>query len=128
MIKSTLNQDGTARLSLGTEEVVLTARELDQQIAELAIVRARMLDAVPTEAPYIDNVVRQPVYAIRTDRATSASLMSFRHPGYGWLHFELAAKDALVMRRMWSEIVSKLDLDPVIGAYEGPDRRKQKPH
>jgi hypothetical protein len=128
MIKSTLNQDGTVQLSLGTAELVLTAKELDQQIAELAIARAGMLDAVPNESPYIDNVVRQPVYAIRTDRSTSASLLSFRHPGYGWVHFELAAKDALVMRRMWSEIVSKLDLDPVIGTYEGPDRRKQKPH
>jgi hypothetical protein len=128
MIKSSLNQDGTARLVIGTEEVVLTPRELERQIAELASIRAQMLDAVPPEASYIENVVRQPIYTLRTDRETCASLMSFRHPGYGWIHFELAAKDALVMRRMWSEIVSKLDLEPAVGSYEGPERRNPKPH
>ncbi|MDB5821678.1 MAG: hypothetical protein JWR21_382 [Herminiimonas sp.] len=128
MIKSTLNQDGTARLSIGTEEVVLTPRELERQIAELASIRARMLDSVPSEAPYIENVVQQPIYALRTDRVTCASLLSLRHPGFGWIHFELAAKDALVMRRMWTEIVSKLDLEPAVGSYDGPERRTSKPH
>lgn len=128
MIDTRLNRDGSATLRLGNEEVTLSAAELSRQIDALATLRAQMLDTVPTEIPAIVEVVPRPAYAIRTDRVTRDSLLSLRHPGLGWLHFELGPEDALTMRRMWTDIVMKLGLDPVPGVYDGPERRGQKPH
>lgn len=128
MLTSRLNEDGTVELSVGGESVSLTARELDQQIERLARIRSQMKEQVPVEPPLVESVVFNPAYAIRTDNMTKASLLRVRHGGFGWLNFELPPQEALNMRRAWIDIVYKLGLDTVSGAYEGPERRLNKLH
>lgn len=128
MLTSRLNEDGTVELSVGGESVSLTARELDQQIERLARIRSQMKEPVPVEPPLVESVVFNPAYAIRTDNMTKASLLRLRHGGFGWLNFELPPQEALNMRRAWIDIVYKLGLDTVSGAYEGPERRLNKLH
>ena len=124
MLKSTLNPDGTAALSIGDDEIVLTAQELEEQIARLAKLRARMPDSVPMEAPPIRAVTVNPAYAVRTDNVTRTSLLRIRDNGYGWLNFELPPQEALHMKRMWADIVRGLGLVPHEHFYYGPERRR----
>jgi len=127
MLKSNMNPDGTVTLSLGNESKSFTAQELDEQIERLARIRSQMEEKVPNDPPLIESVVFNPSYSIRTDHMTRASLLRIRHGGFGWLNFELPPQEALNMRRMWTDIVNKLGLDPSVGIYEGPERRS-KPH
>jgi hypothetical protein len=128
MLKAKLNPEGTVELSIGTESMSFTAQELEEQIERLGRIRAQMPEKVPNEPPLIETVVFNPIYSVRTDNMTKASLLSVRHGGLGWLNFELPPLEALNMRKMWTDIVSKLGLDPTSGLYEGPERRSSKPH
>jgi hypothetical protein len=128
MLKSKLNPDDTITLSMGNESMSFTAQELDEQIESLARVRAQMNEKVPDQPSLIEDVVINPSYLIRTDNITKASLLSIRHGGLGWLNFELPPQEALSMRRMWTEIVSKLGLDPSQTFYDGPERRSTTLH
>lgn len=128
MLKSKLNADGTVELSIGTESVSLNASEMDEQIERLARVRSQMAEQVPEQPPLIQSVVFNPIYAIRTDNMTKASLLRVRHGGFGWLNFEMPPQEALNMKKAWTDIVYKLALDAAPGGYEGPERRTTKPH
>lgn len=127
MLNTKLNNDGTVSLTLGEESVSLNAAELDRQIELLARARAQMSEKFPEEPPRIESVIVNPLYTVRTDNVTKASLLRIRHAGYGWLNFELPSQEALNMKKMWKAIVDKLDLDPYADIYQGPERRS-KPH
>lgn len=128
MLKPTLNDDGTVDLSIGNESLSFTARELDEQIARLARIRAQMAEKIPEKPPVVETVIFNPQYFIRTDNMTKAALLSVRHGGFGWLNFELPPQEVLNMRRTWADIVDKLGLDPSSSLYDGPERRSSKPH
>ncbi|HJW55060.1 MAG TPA: hypothetical protein VJ577_07300 [Burkholderiaceae bacterium] len=128
MLKPKLNPDGTVELCMGNESMTFTSAELDEQIERLGRIRAQMTGKVPEEPPLVESVVFHPQYRIRTDNMTKASLLRLRHGGFGWLNFELPPQDALNMKRIWTDVVDKLGLDPLSGPYIGPERRSSKPH
>jgi hypothetical protein len=128
MLKSTLHPDGTIMIAIGDESISLTAQELEKQMAHLAQLRASMTDKVPVEPPPIGPVMVDPRYAVRTDSLTKTCLLRMRHDGYGWLDFELPPQEALHMKKMWNDIVHSLGLDPPEAFYDGPERRKSRPH
>jgi hypothetical protein len=128
MLKSTINPDGTATLAIGNESTTLTAQELEEQIALLAKLRSQMTEKVDVNPPPVQRVTVNPSYAVRTDKLSKASLLRIRHGGYGWLNFELPPGEVLHMKRMWNDIVHSLGLDPPEDYYEGPERRRSRPH
>lgn len=128
MIKSVLNPDGTVALSIGEASLSFTAQELEQQIERLGRIRSQMPEQVPAEPPLIETVIFNPAYNVRTDNMTKASLLSLRHGGFGWLHFEISPQETLNMKRTWTDIVRKLGLEMRTDPYEGPERRLTKPH
>lgn len=128
MLKSKINPDGTATIAIGDAVLTLTALELEEQIAALAKLRSQMADKVEINPPPVQRVTVNPSYAVRTDKLSKASLLRIRHGGYGWLNFELPPGEVLHMKRMWSDIVHSLGLDPPEDYYDGPERRKSRPH
>lgn len=128
MIKSALNADGTVALSIGNESLSFTAQELEEQIERLGRIRSQMKEQVPSDPPLIETVIFNPAYSVRTDNMTKASLLSLRHGGFGWLHFEISPQETLNMKRTWIDIVRKLGLEMSSDMYEGPERRLSKPH
>lgn len=103
----------------------LDAPTLDTLLRLLCDTRAGLDPPVPRDVPRIDDVSLHPAWRVRIDRHTRSALLSLRHLGFGWLHFELAMDDIGEMRRVWSEVARELGLD-TSGGYNGPERRK--PH
>ncbi len=111
MLSFTLNPDSTLTLSLNNESIHLTSEELDQRISELSAIRAQMQPGIPEEPPSIQEAVVNPLYAIRVDRVTRACLLRIRHPGLGWLNFEIPSQEIVNMKEVWSEIARRLELE-----------------
>lgn len=128
LLNGKLQEDGRVQLNLDEQTVTLTADQLDQAMQELAELRSRMAELVPQEQPPIATVYFNPVYKVRLDKETKACLLSLRHAGFGWLNFELPTPEVLNMRSLWNHVVDRMDLEPPEGMYEGPDRRRSKPH
>ena len=128
MLNGKLNVDGTVELMLGTERVRLGALELDAVLQTLCALRVSMPERVPEQQEQIDTVFFNPVYSVRLDKEIKSCLLCLRHPGYGWINFEFPAQEILNMRTMWNHAVERLDLEPPVGYYDGPDRRRAKPH
>lgn len=128
MLNGKLNEDGRAEITLEGHTLSLTALELEQALQELSELRARMVDAVPDEQQRVDRVWFNPLYQARLDKETKACLLSIRHAGFGWLNFEFPTQEVLNMRTMWNHVVDRMDLEPPVGLYDGPDRRRAKPH
>lgn len=128
MLNGKLNADGTAQLTLDDASANFTASELEQAMQTLSMLRARMPEPVPDSFSQVDTVYFNPVYTVRLDRESKACLLSLRHGGFGWLHFELPTQEVLNMRTMWNHIVDRMDLEPPAGLYDGPERRRAKPH
>ena len=128
MLDGKLNADGTVEVELGGAKANLTAAELDQALQTLSELRARMPERVPDALAQIETVYFNPIYSVRLDRETKACLLSLRHGGFGWLNFELPAQEVLNMRTMWNHIVDRMELEPPAGYYDGPERRRSKPH
>lgn len=83
------------RLSSGEVELFsarLEAPELDDLIHALALGRAQLADEV---APELDEGARitdtavDPAYLVGKNAAKGQALIAFRHPGLGWLGFQL---------------------------------------
>ena len=128
MLNGKLNVDGTAELILGTEKVDLNAQEIDGVLQALSALRVSMPERIPDQQLKVDTVYFNPAYSVRLDKESKTCLLSLRHPGYGWINFELPTQEVLNMRTMWNHIVDRLDLEPPAGYYEGPERRREKPH
>lgn len=127
MLDPKLNSDGT--LNLGAEnESSLTASEVDQLLERLAQLRSQMADKIPETPPSIQGVVFNPLYMVRTDNQSKASLLRIRHSGFGWLNFELPSQEIINMKKMWKAITDKLDLDPYPDFYESGHQATEKPH
>ncbi|GJD86485.1 hypothetical protein [Methylobacterium haplocladii] len=73
----------------------MSAEHLDKTIQGLATARASMLPAVPASP----DGAQMPMLAraqavIPADRIDGKRVIKFRHPGFGWLSFELKDTDA----------------------------------
>jgi len=109
-------------LTLEGSRMEMTAGELDEHLALLASLRAKMSEAIPADPPPIGEVVVNPSYRIRIDRNSKASLLRLRHEGYGWLNFEISPGEALNMKNIWNSVVEKLELeDPRMAIVPGDD-------
>lgn len=128
MLNGKLEADGTVELTLGEEKLRLAAAELDHLLQDLAELRARMPERVPDTQQRVETVYFNPVYTVRLDKETKACLLSLRHAGFGWINFELPTQEVLNMRTMWNHIVDRMELEPPSGYYDGPERRRAKPH
>ncbi len=128
MIAPKLNADGT--VDLGTEHgsSSLTAQEVDRLLERLACLRSQMTEKVSEEPPAIQGVVFNPVYTVRTDNQTKASLLRIRHSGFGWLNFEIPSHEIVNMRKMWKTIADRLELDSYSEFYESARQHTEKPH
>lgn len=88
----------TLRLSIDGNETATTfsPEQLDAIIQGLAAVRARLSLAV--SATHLDAPIRPTVdmqAVIPAERVDGKRVILFRHPGLGWLSFELTAQAAL---------------------------------
>jgi hypothetical protein len=127
MLDPKLNIDGT--LDLGTEnESSLTASDVDQLLESLARLRAQMAEKIPETPPSIQGVVFNPLYMVRTDNQSKASLLRIRHSGFGWLNFEIPSHEIVKMKKMWKAITDKLELDTYSDFYESQRQPTEKPH
>jgi hypothetical protein len=87
----------------------LEAPELDDFISALADGRSQLLDEVAPqleERARITNAVVSPSYLIGKNDRKGEALLAFRHPGLGWLGFQLrrSVVEAMVRQlRRWLE-------------------------
>lgn len=121
MLNLKLNPIGNLTLSINGEAVDLTAEELDEQIAALSSLRAQMPQEVPEEPSPIQEVMVNPLYAIRVDRLTKTCLLRIRHAGLGWMNFEIPPQEVLNMKDVWTAIAKKLEIEPQGDAESIPD-------
>jgi hypothetical protein len=128
MLNGKIKDDGQVEITLNEATVTLGAAELDQALQALAELRARMPEPVPEQQPQVDMVWSNPLYKVRLDKESKACLLSIRHPGFGWLNFEMPAQEVLNFRTLWNHVVDRMDLEPPVGLYDGPERRRAKPH
>lgn len=128
MLIGNLNADGSVEIEIGGGKVCLGAAELDHMLQTLGELRARMPEEVSQTQAQIEAVLANPLYSVRLDKQRKACLLSLRHPGFGWINFELPAQEVLNMRTLWNQIVDRMELEPPAGYYDGPERRQAKPH
>jgi len=79
----------------GGAKFALSARELDEMVRALAAVRATLIP--PVSDTYV-NAPLQPLVRVQAvvpaERIGGKRVILFRHPGLGWLPFELEGNDA----------------------------------
>ncbi len=128
MLNGKLKDDGSVEIEIDNQRMTLDASRLDRVLKELSQLRAQMPDRVSDTQPPVETVFFNPLYKVRLDRETKACLLSLRHAGFGWLNFELPTPEVLNMRTLWNHVVDRMDLEPPMALYEGPERRRTKPH
>ena len=77
--------------------------QIEQTIAELAKLRAGMEPAVTTEfkpGQAVPNVSITPRWHSQRENLQGLSMLHFRHPGLGWLHFAIPPKEAVRLARL----------------------------
>jgi hypothetical protein len=95
-------------MAMTADEVVNAAKEwptdkVEQVIAELAKLRAGMEPAVITEfkpGQAVTNVTTTPRWHTQRERLQGLSLLHFRHPGLGWLHFAIPPREAVRLAKL----------------------------
>jgi hypothetical protein len=77
-------------------KVHLRASEIDSLIAKLAQHRATMAPEVPRSLPELEDVgmIRDPIWILHAPGSTQDKLLLIRHPGLGWLTFQLPPAEA----------------------------------
>jgi hypothetical protein len=77
-------------------KVHLRASEIDSLIAMLAQHRATMAPEVPRSLPELedDGMIRDPIWILHAPGSTKDKLLLIRHPGLGWLMFQLPPSEA----------------------------------
>lgn len=124
MVKGHLNDDGTALLTIPGENATLTASELDEVIAGLASLRARMEPPVPLDAPPGPTmVVVDPRYWVEHSPQSAGSLLRFRDPGLGWRSYVLPHNEVANLYQILS-----MQLRVLAGAADMPAVPYSKPH
>jgi len=80
----------------------LDAKNVDELLKRLASLRAKMVDQHPTRLDGTVEVrpVRNMTWEDRMNALTGALVLCFRHPGFGWLHFELPKQDEARLERI----------------------------
>jgi hypothetical protein len=77
--------------------------KIEQAIAELAKLRAGMEPAVTTDfkpGQAVSNVTTTPRWQTQRERLQGLSLLHFRHPGLGWLHFAIPPREAVRLAKL----------------------------
>jgi hypothetical protein len=74
----------------------LGSREVDALLVALARTRARMEDRHPARVERTRLMVGtiNPSWQLASDGVRGGSVLSLRHPGFGWLHFSLPKQEA----------------------------------
>jgi hypothetical protein len=89
--------DGHAALG----NVRLSVADVDSLIAKLALQRATLAPPVPRVQPDLSAVglVPDPIWILRAAGSTPDKLLLIRHPGLGWLMFQLPPAQAAKLGR-----------------------------
>lgn len=101
--------DGTlVRVTIGDQEVVLDAAQLEQAMATLAAVRQQLEPPVARERAPLGTfaAINSPLTMLATDFAGDGAIVSIRDPGRGWLHYRYFEKDLRDMRTLIDQIIA----------------------
>ena len=80
-----------------------TPEQVEQTVAGLAKLRAAMEPAVTTDfkpGQAVPNVTTTPRWHTQRESLQGLSLLHFRHPGLGWLHFAIPPREAVRLARL----------------------------
>jgi hypothetical protein len=79
-----------------TAPVRLDARSIDALLSDIGRHRGRMADQPPLEpaAGAAAMAVADPYWRVSRSALTAGPCIGFRHPGFGWLQFELTTDEA----------------------------------
>jgi hypothetical protein len=81
--------------SAATHSIKLDAADIDALIAKLAHHRSAMTPEVSREGPNAElPKVVDPLWILHAPAGTSDKLLLIRHPGLGWMMFQLPAMEA----------------------------------
>jgi len=77
-------------------KVHLRASDIDSLIAKLAQHRATMAPEIPQSLPEREDVtmIHDPIWILHAPTSTKDKLLLIRHPGLGWLTFQLPPSEA----------------------------------
>ena len=101
--------DGTlVRVTIGDQELVMNAGELEHAMAALAVVRAQLQPPVPAERAALGTfaAINSPLTMLATDFAGDGAIFSIRDPGRGWLHYRYFEKDLREMLVLIEQILA----------------------
>jgi hypothetical protein len=81
--------------------VALNSATVDAVLRGLAVYRAQMPDQPPMRLQPVmkDTPINDPPWSHGRPFLADQSIVSFRHPGYGWLHFALNLQEAAKLGR-----------------------------
>jgi hypothetical protein len=81
---------------VGARKVKLEAADIDALIAKLAHYRSTMAPEVPRQLANSNTVVgvRDPIWMLHAPPGSTDRLLIVRHPGLGWMMFQLPAAEA----------------------------------
>lgn len=107
-LKSHLNPDGSALLTIENENLTVNAAQIDEIIAGLAGLRARMAPVVAMDPAFNGhvNVTLDPRYWVSHDALHNATLLRLRHPGHGWLAYLVPTNETARMRDLLDQQVA----------------------
>lgn len=101
--------DGTlVRVTLGHQELVMNADELEHAMAALAAVRTQLQPPVAAERAPLGSfaAINSPLTMLATDFAGDGAIFSIRDPGRGWLHYRYFEKDLREMLVLIEQILA----------------------
>jgi len=111
-----LNEDGTLSISSCT----LSTQELDETLLQLAQIRLKMNPQIPLDCPdaplTVPGGARIGIGSLLTDEGFV--MLALRHPGFGWLAYELLPRDASTIASHIIELVgtnAALNPQPGVG-------------
>jgi hypothetical protein len=89
----------SAVLEFTTDEIerqmAISAQELDAFIQRLALIRSSLIPPVPaTHAEVPIQVIARMQAVMPKERIDGRRIVRLRHPGFGWIDFELKGSDA----------------------------------
>jgi len=108
-----LDDGKTAKLSFGPAEgphmvVMLEAEHVTGLIDALARARAAMQPEVRRNADGPVLVIHEPVYRTQVDTRSEDMSLALRHPGLGWIDYQMPLEDVANLVRIWSTALASL--------------------
>jgi len=108
------SDDGkTAKFSFGAAEgphiaVMLEAENLEGIISALVRARADMHPEVRRSADGPMLVIPDPIYRTQVDTRSENMSLALRHPGLGWIDYQLPLEEVANLVRIWSTALASL--------------------